>query len=685
MFLKRFALPLAFVAIFIAACSSGSGTGPTAVFPATTQQQLNTLGQTFQLNSVNGLNSTLSLTGTGNVSLAVSTSAPIVGAIPMIKQRNAAPAPSSSPNVPLFYITVTATSETTLTQVGPVSVGQSAAPQTSAFLAIWDGKKWDGVASGTFGQGVLKFNGITSAPLPITLATGQSAYFAVYEGQQVGTPVPAAPVASPSALSIDLLTTGIVAVTTKAGFTLTATSANASIATVAPSATAGPDGVANFLVTAQGAGSTTLTFTDPLGQTGTATVTIINALPSPVPAPQNFVISNGDSTQLVVSTAKGLTITATSTSPGVATVTSSATADGNGDATFTVTGVSSGTTTLTFTDKFGDTDTAMVDVSPIKNGTFTNSTGAGTLGAWTPCSYSREVFGASINAVTAPFASGNQFPAATPAPPALAETQLTTSAVTNPSGDVAVATPPPNLNPTLLDGATPSVPSVIGNNVALTGGALEPNGGEVASLTEGSVGICQTVTLDSTNQELSFWVYEAGSEDNFASADQEAVILNSSGTAFLTAPTWTGPDNAAPLLTAGSVLFAEENCFWDPGTVGITGFPKSACIPTALGGTDATQGFQGGTWVQRGPYNLSQVPGLSVGNQYTLFLGVWAFENKATPAAPTTFGNAMFVANVQVSDSTTFPTQAPFDKHRTLKLTMPATHAPTAGSVKARP
>jgi hypothetical protein len=645
----------------VAACSGGSN--PSAIYPASGSSSTIAGSTSYQLPAVNGVNSTMSIQGTGTLTVGSSASAPSVGAIPMVKQRSQVGPANSS----LIYYTVTATSALTITGLN-VEVGFPAQPTMSVYLAYWNGTEW--VASATSGSwsGGVETLAVPGSALPLSLSAGQSLYLVAYEGQQVGTPPPPPPAPSPASLSIDLLTSTPVTVTSKAGFTITAVSSNADVATVTPSATVGPNGTASFTVAAaQQAGTATITFTDSIGQTGTMAVTVVDALPSPAPSPGSFVISTGDSTLLNVSTIENLTITATSSNTSVATVSTSETANGSGTATFTVTGVASGVATLTFTDKFGDMDTATVDVSPIQNGTFTSSTGSGTLGAWQPCSYTRTSLTAAINPSPPPKSTDNQ------APPA------STTPEPNVANYVGIVTPPPNYNPTILGGAASSVPSYIGSNVALAGGSPAPGtpGGEVASVTAGAVGICQTVTLDTTNHYLSFWVYEASGSSNFGDGDQEAVILN--------AP------NGAPLNTTtptDSYLFAELNCFMDPGSIGLSTFSKSSsCVPSAYGGTSSTANWQGGFWTLRGPYDLLSTTGngsyvMSAGTQFTLFFGTWYFETKAFPA---TFGMAMFIANVQMANTSAPPTVAPFDRNRRASLTMPVTRARASLGAKLRP
>lgn len=229
------------------------------------------------------------------------------------------------------------------------------------------------------------------------------------------------------------------------------------------------------------------------------------------------------------------------------------------------------------------------------SGALTNSQGFG----WTSCSIGHTSLTAAINPSPAP--AGASMQTAAPTTPVV------------PPPTVTVGTPPPNYNPNVTPTAPPAE---VGSNVALTG---DPQGE-----TAGSTGICQTFVVPTGTPELTFWVYEGGSEYNFRNADQEADILDSTGT------------------TIQQTLFAEQNCFWNPGVLGDTGYLGSGCIPSAYGGTSSYADWQGGYWTERGPFDLSTYAGQTV----TLFIGVWS---AATHASPTTYGQFMFVGGVQLS------------------------------------
>ncbi len=653
----------------VAACSSSGGPG--TPFPSNAGIGSSSLANnnTITIPQATGLAvGSATLNGTGTISALQSISNPTSTKVLSLKSR--ANPNVSGANTPICYITFTASTSATITSVSLQVAPSSAPPAGSYYVALWTGTQWlaQGLAGSVSSSGVITVNTGTLSP-SLTLSSGQSVYFAVYSGAFL-TPNPSPPVASPNPISVDLLSSTTVYVATNAGLAVTASSANANVATVTASATANPQGEAPFTVSGVTAGSTTITFTDPIGQTTTDTVTVSDELPSPVPSPVGFVISAGDSTSVVVSTAQNLTITGSSSNTAVATVTSSVQANSSGYATFTVTGVASGVATLTFTDPYGDKDQTTIDVSPVQTGSFTSSSGTGTLGAWSGCSFAHSAITTPVSPSPQPYKPAGQTGTPVPAMPA-----------PSPANLVGVVTPPPNYmsdtSGTFSALSAPyTVPSEIGSNVAITGGSPPPAtypGGEVASETLGAVGICQTLTLDATNQYLTFWVYEAGWEYYFDDYDQEADILNSSGTALYTS---SGSGNP--------ILFAELNCFVNPGYVGISGYLKSHCIPSAFGSGDTSFYNQGGFWTPRGPYNLSQI--VPVGDQYTLFLGV--FDNTAeygNDPFPATYGNGMFISNVQITNSSTFPTTGPYDRIRSFKIAVPTTRASAALAHRTKP
>jgi hypothetical protein len=298
--------------------------------------------------------------------------------------------------------------------------------------------------------------------------------------------------------------------------------------------------------------------------------------------------------------------TATPSPGATATPTAGASATPSPGATATPTAVPTATPTAAPTAVPTATPTAASAV--ISNGNFAT----GDLTGWRQCSFSRAGYAAPVGANPAPVATPTQAPAAKPVIGATS-TPLPLSSLSS------VVAPPANLTPAQAG----SAPAVLGSDVALLGSPTN----EVS----GTAGICQTFTVDATQPYLTFWAWEGGAEYSFKYADQEADVLDSTGT------------------TLQQTLLAETNCYEDPGQIGGLD-TASGCIPTSQGGTSAYQDFQGGYWVQRGPYDFSAYGG----TQVTLFLGVWA-SGKGTESSSSYYGNELFVGNVQFSSSNSFP------------------------------
>ncbi|HTA38078.1 MAG TPA: hypothetical protein VK760_03320 [Candidatus Acidoferrales bacterium] len=307
--------------------------------------------------------------------------------------------------------------------------------------------------------------------------------------------------------------------------------------------------------------------------------------------------------------------TATPTPGATATPTPGHTATPVPTSTPTPTATATPTPTVTATP----TPAATATPASIQNGNFAT----GMLAPWTPCSFVHNSYSAPVNASPAP--------ASTVAP---VQTSAPTAAISNPgaNGNIVV-TPPPNLNPNVVATAPP-----LGTYVA--------QAGDFSSETKGASGICQTISPDATNHYLSFWAYEGGTESSFKGADQEADILDSTGS------------------TVQQTLFSELNCYYNPPSIGTPSFPSSKCEPNPPG-TATIAYYQGGYWVQRGPYDLSAYEGQTV----TLFLGVWDFF---TDAGPTSFGNGMLVGNVQLTSTNAFPASFRTAPHRPLVKRAPA-------------
>jgi hypothetical protein len=240
----------------------------------------------------------------------------------------------------------------------------------------------------------------------------------------------------------------------------------------------------------------------------------------------------------------------------------------------------------------------------IANGNFAG----GTLAPWTACSFTRPGYLTPTNASPAPVSP-------TPQPTTAPFTALIPTVA---AGLVAVVTPPPDLNPA-VDGVASA--SILGSNVVFAGSQN--------SEVKGVAGICQQVTVPAAQPYLSFYVYEAGSEFNFKFADQEADILDSTGT------------------TVQQLLFSELNCFDDPTTLGAVAFPTGGCVPNGttypgFSGTSTFADYQGGYWVPRGPYNLTAYAGTTI----TIFIGEF---DESLSAAPNKDWNGIFIGNVQMS------------------------------------
>jgi len=612
---QRLSILVGFAAVAAAAACSGGG-NPTAVYPAGASSGIASAGS-YQMPTTNGLNSTLSVSGTGTLSVSASASAPSVGAIPQAKQR----ATAGSSNSGLIYYTITATSALTIKSIS-VSIGFTSPPTTSVYLAYWNGTEWvANSAAGSYSAGTVALT-LPSTVFPITLTAGQSLYLVAYEGQQIGTPVPPAPVVSPSSFTISEGTAQTVNVTSKSGFTITASSSDTTIVTVSPTSAPVPStGTVQFTLTAAyKAGTATVSFTDSIGQTTKVQVTTNDNYPAPSP-PAAATTSLGDPVTVAIITQPNSTVTATSSNTAVATVPASATSQPSappGTIAFTVTPVAAGTSTITFTDAFGNSGAMVLTVSGVKNGAFTNG-----MANWTNCSYAHTALTAPVNEATpspvTPFPT--QSPgAATAAIPAASLTGLS-----------AQVTPPPNDNPSPPAGVTSPAPSVLGTNVALIG--------SINSLTvpspKGEFGICQQIAVPASPSPLylSFWEWDGNTEFTFKDADQDAVILDSTGT------------------TVQQTLFVENHCYADPNIGQAPGQAMtSGCWPAAYGGDSSNfkDWIGGGFWTQRGPYNLSAYAGQTI----TLYFGNWSFFSNAASK----FANFIYVGNVQLIPSATFPT-----------------------------
>ena len=123
----------------------------------------------------------------------------------------------------------------------------------------------------------------------------------------------------------------------------------------------------------------------------------------------------------------------------------------------------------------------------------------------------------------------------------------------------------------------------------------------------GANGICQTFTVP-TSAVLTMYVNEGGSDTGLKYADQEADLVSSSG------------------VTTN--LFLELN---DPPNAGNSGYTDS-----------------GGTWEERGPFNLTAAPyNFTPGQSLTLFIG--AFDSDPSKY----YGVYVFVGEATVTGTTT--------------------------------
>lgn len=641
------------VAVLILAAAAACSTGQTNVAPLTAgaSNAVSTIGNApYQTNAVNGMTSYVAVSGTGSVTASASATAP-TGTVALSAATRAliAHQADSTGNTPLLYYTLTATATTTITAVSYVNITMPSAPTGSTYLAYWTGTQWETVnlptpKPGTYANGTLGIpGGALNGKTGVALNAGQSLYLAAYVGSLVTpvpspTPQPSAPVASPSALALSIGQQGTVSVTSGIEITITAQSSNTSVATVTASASTGTGTSASFTVKAVAAGTATITFTDPLNRTTTSTMTVSAAPPSPDASPA--VIGLGDIASVNLSAKPSTLVTITSNSPSTAKVSTSSsgagagnsvqvTTDGNGAATFYVVAEAGGATTITMVDALNDTGTMNVTVSAITNGTF-----ASGVTGWTACSFAHTAFNAPVNPSTP-----------TPNTPVPAQTTAPTASVASVASLIGATSPPANDSPN-APGAT--APPVLGTSVALVGSidsqTPAPGGStNQGAFPKGEFGMCQVITVPASAAYLSFWVWEGGSNYSFATSDQEADILDSTGT------------------TIQSTLFAEQNCYihpssgWAPGAA-----TSSGCWPATYGGD--TSNYQdwigGGYWQPRGPYNLSSY----AGTQVTLYIGNWSYYTDSASK----YAAFLYVGTVQMTGSSTFPTTAPARANRSL-------------------
>ncbi len=218
MFLQRFAALTAILAIGVVACQGASNT---VIDPLPHGPALSSTGTALTAPGVTGVTSTVTVTGSGNVNAASSTTPP--ASLPAIQSaaRSAGTAAATAtaaasattqsvkpaatvPNTALLYISITAASASSITGLAAASYTFANAPAGSVFQAYYNGTQWVTLGSaGTVSGTTVSFGAVTINPA-VSLATGASLYIAVYTGGVLATPSPAptataSPTASPTA------------------------------------------------------------------------------------------------------------------------------------------------------------------------------------------------------------------------------------------------------------------------------------------------------------------------------------------------------------------------------------------------------------------------------------------------------------------------------------------------------
>jgi hypothetical protein len=713
---------IAIIALAVAACG-GQG-APGTPYPAAANVNgagLSTSApQTITLAQATGLAvGTAKISGSGTVAVSQSLSNPSGAPALAIKARTM----TASSNTPLAYVTVTASTAATLSEVSLSLAPTASIPPGTYYLAFWNGSQWVTIGSpAQISGGIVEASTGVMNPA-VSLTAGSSYYLAVYTGQifTTPTPPPPAPVASPASTSIPEGTVGTIVVNSGQGITITASASPGGVVTIAsPSVNTGTGTTATFTITAGLAvGSTTITFTDPLNRTTTTSVSVNDTAPTPSPSPGKPIIGLGDSTIVAIAAKPNTQITITTSAVGVASVATGAagtpppsptapsggsfgnsatvTTSSTGQAYFWVDGVSGGSATISLTDIYANTGTLSVTVSSITNGAFVNG-----MTGWTSCSYAHQPLAAAqmTNAVLplsstpvpsqAPFITPNPHNTATPVPTTPTFSPVPVGSIPPPTQ----VTPPPNDNPgwsgpsasnpttaitqntgsvtisemgtsyTIITPATSPEP-VLGSAVALVGLTVTASTSNATQLPKGVIGMCQTITVPSAPTYLSMWVWEGGAEYGWQQADEEAAIFGSYSS------------NVASNLQ--SYLFVEGNCYLDPGT-GTSGSGSGAestgSGPGTWGGVgvDVTSGcwpsaYNGDydlyyNWIQGGFWSPRGPFDLSAyeGQTVTLFIGVYQRLNMKAGY----YANFMYVGNVETTASDAFPTAAPLIRGRSL-------------------
>lgn len=276
------------------------------------------------------------------------------------------------------------------------------------------------------------------------------------------------------------------------------------------------------------------------------------------------------------------------------------------DQTFTVSenagnsGIADGSATLTVspaaTPSASPTPTAAPTATPttnaIVNGDF--ETSSTSIAPWFVCYVPSQVYSV-VDASPEPQSTALPTAGATSAPTA------------HPSpDDVTIEQSVPEGNA----GGTASVHG--GGNAVLIGRNAQPLG-------RGTSGVCQTVTVPSSNPELTFWLYEGGDTYNTSHQIHLGMVFANSAT-FSPISSFTPLAGGTAYTTADLpdiILFAQDNCYNShPGASGDLGGCAVTATSTALGGQ----------WYEKGPYDLSGY----AGQQVTLFLGKWGGASTST-------------------------------------------------------
>ena len=201
MFLKHLAVFTAVLAVGVASCAGPPGT--TVQDPLPHGTGLTSTGTPVTGTGVSGITSSVTVTGSGNVNAAETSTPPnSLPAIMDVVRGSGGTAQSvkpqaAAPNTALVYLAITASATAVISGFSASSFTFANAPSGSVFLAEYNGTQWVTIgAAGTVSGNTVTFAAITFSP-SINLAAGASAFFAVYTGGVIATPTPA-PTASPS-------------------------------------------------------------------------------------------------------------------------------------------------------------------------------------------------------------------------------------------------------------------------------------------------------------------------------------------------------------------------------------------------------------------------------------------------------------------------------------------------------